>query len=64
MEGCFHEGLGLRDSVHAVARWQHSCRARLSLDRALDKEKFSELIELMDAEGAQRGVVFHGEAAA
>jgi hypothetical protein len=30
----------------------------------LDKEKFSELIDLIYAEGAQRGVVFHGEAAA
>lgn len=30
----------------------------------LDKEKFSELIELIYAEGTQRGVVFHGEAAA
>ena len=29
----------------------------------LDKEKFSELIELIYAEGTQRGVVFHGEAA-
>lgn len=29
----------------------------------LDKEKFSELIELIYSEGAKRGVVFHGEAA-
>jgi hypothetical protein len=29
----------------------------------LDKEKFSELIELIFSEGAKRGVVFHGEAA-
>lgn len=29
----------------------------------LDKEKFSELIELIYSEGVKRGVVFHGEAA-
>ena len=29
----------------------------------LNKEEFSELIELIYSEGAKRGVVFHGEAA-
>ena len=44
------------DGKSVVAVGYHSSK--------LDKAEFSELIELIYAEGTQRGVVFHGEAVA
>jgi hypothetical protein len=59
---CFMKALGYKlrfmpalDGNGVVALGYRSSR--------LDKEKFSELIELIYSEGAQRGVAFHGEAA-
>lgn len=62
-KACFMKALGLKlqfmpslDGQSVVAVGYHSSK--------LSKEKFSELIELIYSEGAQRGVNFHDERAA